>query len=73
MRIKTLHEHPLNKAEEIFGYRLQPGDTVTKGDYCSDALSQKWKLVPLGVVGLIVEEGCTMVYVRLILQPGERQ
>ncbi len=56
--------HPINQGEVVYGERLFPGDRVQLNDVY-DSTSGRWSETPCP--GLLIEEGCTTVWVRPIL------
>lgn len=55
------HIHPRNPDREIWGRRLQPGDTIQPEDVY-DAMSGIWVKAPCA--GLVLQEGCATYWVR---------
>jgi len=64
MELNTLHEHPQDVEERIFGRRIQPIEVLQKDDMYDDSTTGKWKPVPAEHVGRFADKNHGVTFIR---------
>ncbi len=60
--VETMHIHPFDKTNFVWGIKLNPGDRLAEGDYYA-ASNGRWREAPNP--GAVIEKGCTTYWVRM--------
>ena len=61
--MNTLHSHPQNVEQTIFGRFILPGEVLQKGDMY-DSTTGKWEPVSNAFIGNVVEERHGAMFIR---------
>lgn len=63
MNGNTMHEHPLDQGQAVFGRRLEYGEEIQATDVYNST-SEKWLPVPPALVGVKYGEYPTFICIR---------